>query len=250
MKRSVKRNWFPLCLFAVGILGLGLRIWLFTAGIDEKGLIRSDHPANYILPVLAAAVLATLYFHSKPLSCPSDYKLLFPSSAAAAIGNWTAGAGTLYFGISHFIVSKAYLLLLATAIIAVCFACLGYLRLKGFRPACLFHAVTTLFFTGFLLIQYSGWNTTPQLGRHLYEVFACLFLMFAFYYRAKLDAEMQDFRKYIFCNLAVLFFCCLSLTDQNRLFYLAMLLHSGLELCSLGFSQIATSEKNENDRST
>ena len=234
MKRSNKQV-FPLFIISAGMLGLCLRFWLFSAGIDEKGLIRSGHPANYILPVLSAAVLVALFFYTRNTGNPTDYQQLFPRSVICAIGNWAAGAGILYFGIHRFLVSAgtAYLLLLATGIIVVCFAILGYFRLKGLRPSCLLHAFITIFFIGFLLLQYSGWSANPQLGKYCYEALACVFLTLAFYYRATLDAELQGLRRYLLFHLAALFFCCLSLTSQDRLFYLAMFLHSAVELCSL-----------------
>jgi len=232
MKRSNKQAFLSLFIIAAGMLGLCLRIWLFTTGIDEKGLIRSAHPANYILPILSAAVLVLLFFSTKSIICPTDYPQLFPRSVICAIGNWAAGAGILFFGLRRFLVSTGtqYLLLLAAVIIAVCFAVLGCFRLKGLRPSHLFHSFITIFFIGFLLLQYSGWSANPQLGEYCYEALACVFLMLAFYYRATLDAELRGLRWYLLFHLAALFFCCLSLTSQDRLFYLTMLLHSALEL--------------------
>lgn len=238
MKRSNTLKFFPLFIFAAGMLGLCLRVWLFAAGIDEKGLIRSEHPVNYILPVLSAAIMAVLFFYAKNIRCPADYKQLFPRSVMRAIGNWGAGAGILYFGIDRFLASAGtnYLLLLAVGIVAVCFAILGYFRLKGLRPSYLFHAFITIFFIGFLLLQYSGWSATPQLGRYGYEALACISLMLTCYYRTTLDAEFQGFRRYLLFQLAALFFCCLSLTSQDWPFYLAMLLHNALDLCDLNIS--------------
>ena len=61
MKKLMKPAFLPIFTLAAGVLGLALRAWLFFGGTDQKGLLVSSHPANALIFILTALVLAVLF---------------------------------------------------------------------------------------------------------------------------------------------------------------------------------------------
>ena len=62
MKHPFRSHILPYFTVAAGVLGLILRIWLFSA-TDSKGLLPAGHPADYALYLLTALTLGA------PRSC-------------------------------------------------------------------------------------------------------------------------------------------------------------------------------------
>ena len=95
MKNPFQPKQIPALALSTGILGFGLRSWLFASGVDEKGLLLSHHPANALIFILMAATLLALFLCLQPLKGAPSYRQLFQRSIPATVGCIAAAAGIL-----------------------------------------------------------------------------------------------------------------------------------------------------------
>lgn len=233
MKKIFMPHILPLFTLGAGGLGFALRVWLFTAGVDEKGLVIPSHPANSLLFILSAAVICILFLCTRSVSKLS-YKQSFPASPAAAVGHWIAAAGILAADFAELAdvgdtitVISFFLGLLAAA----CLVYLGWCRLKHIHPSMIFYTVVTIYLLVHLMSQYRIWSPEPQLQNYCFQLFASIFLMLSLYHRTALTCRMGSRKWFLFCSQAALFFCCLSLQGESRLFYAAMAAWMTTDLC-------------------
>lgn len=234
MKNFLKPNILPWFTMGAGGLGLVLQGW-YKAGIDAKGLLPVSHPAMALSLCLTALVLAVLCFAVRTLNPVAKYSRLFPASAARAVGCLAAAVGILLSGIGY--LKNGGGLGIATLVsgiaAAVAMVFLAFLRLKGGRPSVVLHALLTVFFMLFTVNNCRLWGAEPQTAEYLFPLFACVFLMLSGYRMTELDVQKGSRRWLVFSNQAALFFCCLSLSGTNRLFYLSMIVYLALDLCSV-----------------
>lgn len=235
MKQLFHHRILPLFTILAGGLGLALRLWLFSTGVDEKGLLISAHPANSLIFILTALVLLVLFLTTKDIKHTPPLKVLFPRSFAAAFGCFAAAAGILAADITEYLtirdtVSLVCCVLGLIAAAALVFA--GVCRLQGKHPAYLFHAAVTIYFVLHLVLQFRVWSPEPELQRYAFPLFASVFLMLTAYHRATLDAQTGKRRAFVFCSQAALFFCMISLNGQDWLFYLTMAAWTATGLCA------------------
>lgn len=228
MKLFSKSHILPWLSLGAGLLGVCLRLWLYAGGSDEKGLLVTGHPANILLFALTAAVMAVLFLRVRALGHAPGYSHLFPRSVPAAIGNGVAAVAML-LSLPLSLSATTVLGLLA----AVSFAYLAFCALRHLRPAFWLHGIITVYFMVYAVGQYRVFSTEPQISVYFFELLAAVFLMLTFYYRSVLDVEEKGRSAYVFCNQAALFFCCVSLVGGTRLFYLAMVVWTATNLCSL-----------------
>lgn len=78
MKRLLAPTLLPWLTLAAGALGLLLRIWLYSTGIDETGLLVSGHPAEIFIWLLAVGVPMILWFATKPLVAAPKFAFNYP----------------------------------------------------------------------------------------------------------------------------------------------------------------------------
>lgn len=224
MKTSVKSEILPLFTLGAGGLGFALRLWLFATGVDQKGLLVAGHPATVLTFILTAAIMAVLFFYTAKTPKLS-YTEAFPRCRWAAVGNWIAAAGILA-------IDTAELIAAGDAMTVVCFVTgvaaaaglvyLGICRLQQKQPSMFFHSAVTVYMILHLICQYRSWSPEPQLQTYCFQLFASVLLMLSVYHRTALAAGDGSCRWFYFCNQASLFFCCLSLQGESRLFYLTM----------------------------
>ena len=236
MKNPFKPRYIPLLALGGGVLGFLLQLWLLTTGTDQKGLLRTDHPANTLLFLLTAGVLAVLYLCLRPLTGTPTYKRMFKHSRLAAIGCWAGALGILIaeLGMLAPITSGIALLrLLMGLIAAACLALLGLCRLRGARPKLYLQACVTVYLMFHLVSQYRNWSAEPQLQVYCFQILASVCLMLRGYHGATLDACCGSRRWYVFFNYSALFFSYLALCGGQWIFYLAMILWTATDACSL-----------------
>lgn len=224
MKTSVNSHILPLFTLGAGGLGFALRLWLFATGVDEKGLLVGGHPATILTFLLSAAMMAVLLLYTAKTPKLS-YTDAFPGCRWAASGNWIAAMGIV-------LSSAAELANIGDAMTVVCFIVglaaagslvyLGICRLQQKRPCMFFHSAVTVYMVLHLICQYRNWSPEPQLQEYCFALFASVLLMLAVYHRTALASGDGSCRWFFFCNQAALFFCCLSLQGESRLFYLTM----------------------------
>ncbi len=222
MNRFLKPKYIPAFVLGSGVLGAALRLWLFTAGVDSKGLIRAEHPANALTFILTAIVLGALYLY---LPKAKGGKYRYTPSLPAAIGYWVAAAGILIADFREVsslhdrVTVVSFILGLAAAGALIM---LGLCCLRGLRPNVLLHACVTVYLMVHLISQYRVWSAEPQLQEYVFQLLASVFLMLATYHRTTLDNGSGNRRLYRFFRYGALFFCCLAVVGGDWLFYLSM----------------------------
>lgn len=236
MKNILTPKLLPVFPLTAGILGLALRLWLFGTGMDEKGLLVASHPANVLLFILTAIVMVALYLCVSPLAPVSRYCQLFPASPLRAAGCLAAAAGILLTNIGEIAQQQdtlTFLVLVLGILASVSFVLLALCRFKGAKPNFLLHTIVTVYLMFHLVAQYRHWSPEPQLQTYFFQLLACVFLMCCAYHATTLDVKKGSRRWYVFCSQAALFFCLLSIRDENWLFYLTMALWTATNLCAL-----------------
>ena len=244
MKLSLKPKYIPALALCGGILGAGLRLWLFATGLDAQGLIRTGHPADPLIFILTAVVLAGIYLCLPQADGAHHYKQQFPVSLPAAIGCWIAALGILITDFRELATlqdnTTVISFILGLAAVAV-LAMLGLCQLWGVRPSVLLHGCVTLYLMVHLVSQYRVWSAEPQLQSYGFQLLASVFLMLSCYQRTTLDDGCGSRRWYLFFHYGALFFCCLATIGGNWLFYLSMVLWTAL---SAGFTKsVSSSDK-------
>lgn len=237
MIRPLRPKYLPQLTLGAGVLGLGLGIWLFAGGMDEKGLLDSAHPANAAIFVLTAVVMLMLFLSLRQLEGTPAYGKLFPPSVTAMAGCFIGAAGLFATAIYELITGLGDLITVLaclTGILAAgCFVFLGVCRKQGKRPHPLFHSCVTVYMMLHLISQYRTWNAEPQLQLYGLPLLASVFLMLSIYHRTTLDAGGGSRRWFLFFNCGALFFCCLAACAGNRIFYGAMAVYTATACCSL-----------------
>lgn len=236
MKITAKRNILPFLTLGAGALGLGLRTWLYATGVDASGLLRTDHPANHLVFILTAVVLLALWLVCRQIKDIPAYKYLFPRSVPAAAGCMVAAAGVLLVVFSE-LVQKQDAVTIVSCILGVMSAAslviTGICRQKRMRPRYYLHFAITAYLTIHVVSQYRIWSSETQLQNYFFQLLASVFLMLCSYYRTLLDTNADKRRRYVFFNYGALFFCCMSITGKNWLFYCSMAIWMASEQCSL-----------------
>ena len=234
MKKILQPKWIPGLAVAAGIVGYCLRLWLLATGIDEKGLLRTEHPANlgsYLLTVLVLGSIVLCLWR-----CPGKlpYRGLFPSSKFSALGCCVAAAGIVFTVFEE--LNQASDIVSWTCagfgIIAVMsLGVLGMHRLKGTRPNPVLHGAVTLYLMLHLVCQYRNWNAETQLSVHFFQLMASVFLMLSTYQLTALDTGMDALKPYLFFRYTTAFLCLLAMRAQAPVFYLSMALWVVLSGC-------------------
>jgi len=230
MKQFVRSPLARLIPILAGGVGLGLRVWLFSTGVDEKGLLLSAHPANYLSCVLVALFMLWLFLTAKMETGCVARVVPVP----AAIGGFAAAAGILVADITEYVAIGDRISLVCCVLGLIAAGCLvyaGVCRLRGRGCPWQLHAAASLYFALHLVLQFRAWSPDPELQRYAYALFASVFLMLTAYHRATLDAGTGKYGAFTFCSRAALFFCVLSLYGQDWLFYLTMALWTAAGSC-------------------
>lgn len=236
MNKIFKSTLLPVFTLICGLVGFGLRLWLFGAGMDEKGLLVAGHPAGILIWILTAIVIAVVALGVRKLMPIDKYHQLFPASIFAGIGCMLGAAGILYVNIREYLQVRdtiTLVTLILGLLAAVALVLLGGCRWQGKRPAFWLQSVVTVYFMLHLVSQYRLWSAESQLQVYFFPLLASVFLMLTAYHGAVLDAEKGSRRWYVFGSQCALFFCCLSLQGPSWPFYLTMALWLGTGLCSL-----------------
>ena len=236
MKNPFQPKQVPALALSTGILGFGLRSWLFASGVDEKGLLLSHHPANALIFILTAATLLALSLCLQPLKGASSYRQLFQRSIPAAVGCIAAAAGILLTDLYELTLQFDSITILSCilgVLAAGSLACLSNCRLRQIRPNPALHGCVTVYLMIHLVFQYRIWSSEPQLQVYAFQLLASVFLMITAYHRTTLDARCGSRRWYVFFRYGALFFSCLALTGTDWLFYLAMAIWMLTDQCSL-----------------
>lgn len=237
MKKLVHPLNLPLWTLLAGGVGLLLRVWLMTAGVDQKGFIIPGHLAGILLFLLVLGAMIALFFLTRDLVEASKYAFNFPASEISCYGAFVAASG---IGISSFVdifvaidaleVVAALLGLASAGLLVLA----GLFRRKGTAPSLLIHIGICVYLMLRLICYYRHWNSDPQILDYCFQLVATACLMLSTYQRATFDAQDGKRRPYAFLSLATIFFSCISLVGwSNILFFFSVIIWQITDLCSL-----------------
>lgn len=237
MKKFVNPLNLPLWALLTGGVGLLLRVWLMTSGVDQKGFIVTGHFAGILLFLLVIGAMVALFFLTKDLVEAGKYEFNFPASEVSGYGAFVAAAG---LAISSFV--DIFLAIDAletlTALLGMAAAVLlvltGIFRRKGTAPSLLIHIGICVYLMMRLVCYYRHWSSDPQILDYCFQLVATACLMLTTYQRATFDAHEGKRRPYAFLSLATIFFSCISLVGwSNILFFLSAIVWQITDLCCL-----------------
>lgn len=223
MKFDLKYNQLPLFTLLCGGIGVLLRLWLYSTGLDSDGLLIAAHPAGILALILSALTAGLLLWFLRRFHTHGKYTHQFPVSILGAVGSFAGAIGLLLTAMVELVRHEAALSIIIgilgiAAAAALVFA--GLCRLKALRPSFLFHTVVCLFFVLRLVSQYQTWSADPQLHDYCFQLLATVSAMLFAYHRAALDLKCGDRRPLVTIGLLGVFFCCLSLVATDApLFY-------------------------------
>ena len=237
MKRFVNPINLPLWTLLTGGVGLLLRVWLMTSGVDQKGFFVTGHLAGILLFLLVIGAIVSLFLLTRDLVEAGKYEFNFPASDIGSYGAYIAAAG---IGISSFVdifLASDTLSMLAALfgmIAALLLVLTGSARRRGTVPSMLIHIGICVYLVLRLVCYYRHWNADPQILDYCFQLVATACLMLTTYQRATFDAREGKRRPYAFWSLATIFFSCISLIGwSNILFFLSVIVWQITDLCSL-----------------
>ena len=212
MKLHVKFSQLQLLTLSAAVLGLLLRIVLFTTGMDQKGMLISGHWSTTGLLALSVMICGLLIPGCALLSDSGQVPGRFHRLVAGA-GCFGAAGGFLLFPASFTAGNIP-----GTALSFVCAASLVFIgihRCIGRRPHFLAHVAVCLGFAIRMVSQYRIWSSDPQLADYCFYMISLVTLMLTAYHSAAFDAGMGGFRRLRFFGLISVYFCAVSLWGSD-----------------------------------
>lgn len=218
MKLSVTPKKLQYLTLGAGGLGLALRVVLYATGTDEKGLLVSGHWAGGAIWILTAAAALFLFFLTRKIQGPAQYKDAHPVSYAAGLGAIAAGVAILVTTIGGMSADGTTLRIVLTTVgfaAAAALVFIGICRLMGMKPLFLCHAAVCVYFALRMVSQYQLWSSDPQLQDYVFYLMAYVFLMLTAFQQAAFDADMGNHAALWGVTLASVYLCCLSLKGSR-----------------------------------
>ncbi len=237
MKRFLQPSFLPCVILGAGGIGILLRTWLLLGGTDDKGLLRSGHPAQILLIILTVLVLAVVVFFAKDLVKAPKYSFNYPASVIGAIGAGVAALGILITSLAELSAGGDTLFTVCAVMGLVCtpiLALIALSRWKGYRLNVLLHGFVCFYMMLHLVCQYRQWSSDPQLMAYCFQLFCQASLVLSVFYRACFDADMGNRRLLVISHLAAVFFGLLSIPGSSDwLYYFSACVWMLTDLCSL-----------------
>lgn len=230
MKQLLRSRSLPLFPAAAGVLGLLLRLWLFSA-IDEKGLLPDRHFADTAVFLLTAVVLGLLFLITrKPMSRPVRKGV---PALAGILGCALGGIGFLCTGLRNFSAYSARFSGIAVlagivgGLVLLAMAVLKYFRKRVHYG---FPAILTVCLMLDTAAQCQVWGAASQLQEYFFPLMASIFLILTAYHATFLAARRGKPKWLAFFSQGALFFSCTCLNTTHWTLYLGMLFWAASQL--------------------
>lgn len=237
MKNKSTFLWLTICVPILGAIGAALRYWLFATGIDEKGLIVTDHPAQLLIWVLTLLVAVILVIATWNLKGPADYRSNFKRSIFGAAGFLFAAAAAVIVLLPRLQSAMEPLNIAGLALgglSALSLLALAVLRFLGKRPNPIFLMIICAWLMVDLVLLYRQWSATPQVQNYCFSLLANVCVMLSVYYSATFAADMGNRQMHSLFHLLAVFFCLVSLPKcESPLYFALMCAFMMLDLCAL-----------------
>ena len=247
LDRYLKPAYLPVAALAGGLLAMVMRLWLFGLGTDERGLLPAATFPDIFSWILAALMLALLFWCTRRLNEATKYSFNFRPSMPAAGGTLLGALGILITCLIELIsggerlgIFSSVMGLLAAAVLIF----LAYCRWTGMKPMFLLHSFVCLWLMFHLVSHYRLWSAYPQLQTYAFELLAIIFLMLSCYQRAAFDAGNGKRKAYALFTYAAVFFCAAAIPGSaTPVFYIGSALWMFATPCNL--KPLAASKKHE-----
>lgn len=202
MKIQKNPKWLPWVVLGLGCAAGALRFLLYRTGVDEKGLLISHNPLEYVLWGLTAVTLVlALVFTGKEPRWARDEQLEALGQFMAAVGIAITAAGGFRAGAG--VLDLVHMVLGLTATVALLFGAILRWQSKPEHIFCA--AVSCLFFALHLVCRYRGWSAHPQVQDYFFPLMGAICAMFFSYLRC--ESGKLKLRRVIGLAGA---FCCIS----------------------------------------
>lgn len=210
MKSAAKSTHLILLTLCAGLLGLLLRMVLYTDAMEETGLLLSGHWTRSGLLGLSVLLFALLGAGCAFLAAPCNPAGRLPALTAGA-GCFLCAAGFLMTALADrkYVeggLDSVSVLLGFAAAAALVF--IGIHRCIGRRPHYLSHTAVCLAFAVRMVSQYRFWSSDPQLSDYSFYMLSHVALMLTAYHVAACDAGIDGYKKPWFFGLLGIY-CCL-----------------------------------------
>lgn len=209
MKRFMTPNRLTAICTLGGLACMGLRHWLLTAGVDERGLLDLGHPGNWLSWLVTAAVWILVL-----ISVWHPVKFRMVPSLKATLGGSLSIAGCLVACNMLFHLDGHPLNLpaaIAAAAAAVCRLWILISTCRRKRVRTMASVPVTAFFLMFLVCRYQYWNSEPEPQLCVFHIMALMSLALTVYFRSILLMDrkkgkwyLQSSRWAIFTSLAAI----------------------------------------------
>lgn len=224
MKHPFHSRILPLFTVGAGGLGFVLRLWLY-AGIDEKGLLPSGHPADYALFLLSAITVGILFLATRELKPRriNRNSLRITDTAAHTLAGLCLIL-TAILKLSGSMIRLAWVAVVAALIGGLILLLIALMRFFRKRPPYWIHAVITVALMLNTVAQCQVWGAEPQLQEYFFPLLASIFLILSAYEKTKFTAKQGNATTLAFFSQCALFFCCVSLNTDHWPLYFGMML--------------------------
>ena len=202
MKRRFNSVFLILFSMLAGLLGLGLHLWQNMTGIDESGLLISEHPATTYLLALTVFALMLLYYFSSGLPKDVRYSNFIQTKKYTLIGSLCAAVGvaaTAIFG--DFSDSFRSACIIGSLLL------LGQIYGQRSKSLRFWTSCGIAVFLLFLpLSQYPVWCIETQMQNYAYPLLATLSILLAAYHRAEGEFGVLHSKRLVFFHCAAIYF--------------------------------------------
>ena len=205
---SINSKQLRYTVFSTGLLAMALRWLLYATGMDQKGLLISNHWSAQSVLILSALVLGLVLMASRKPTVPSGHPIL------QGIGSLAAAAGILIRSIRHYPAAELlpeFLGFAAGLGLLIAGTCCLWKRKVPF----LCHSAVCIFFALQMISHYRSWSADPQLMDYGFHLIAFLFLMLTGYFLAAQDVQMGKPSALTFCAMSAAYFCCVALPESG-----------------------------------
>lgn len=240
MKHLFSSRILPLFAMGAGGLGLALRFWLYS-GMDEKGLLPANHPADYALFLLSAVTIVILYLATRKLMPRKVSRQFLRISGTVAYG--VAGLCLILSAIlnlSGSMVRLAWVAVAAALLGGLILLMMAAMRFFRKRPPYWVSAIITVVLMLNTVAQCQVWGAEPQLQEYFFPLLASIFLVLSAYEKTRFVAKQGNAKKLAFFSQCALFFCCVSLNTAHWLLYFGMMLWAAVQFYPCIFTKKET----------
>lgn len=219
-------------IFALGgLVAMLLRFWLLKTGVDDRGLLITEHWGSILSYVLCLGLpLAFVFLLGK-----KKQNLHFAPNALASVGFFIQAVG---FGLAAWTLLSYTTLAMRTAtgvfglLAAVCAVVAGIFAIRGYRTHPLFFCPGALFFACFLFCRYQQWSAEPELQRYVFQLVAAVVSMFALYQRSALGVNIGCSKLYLLWSRSAILLCLAAIPgSQLPLLWLSLAMSFTLDCC-------------------